>query len=100
MHMARTHIKARVSLIRRALAGEDAFYCCMHADQLHGREIANPSALQHADHLRVEIDRAREVWGVRAFEFDTWLGPYLIEQRAFRYSLDPAEYPEEFEGEI
>lgn len=97
MHMARSHIKARVSLIRRAVAGEDAFYCCMHGDRLHGGEINNPSAMQHADHLRVEIDRARKVWGVRANDFDAWLGPYLIEQQALRYSLDPAEYPEEFE---
>lgn len=100
MHMARSHIKARVSLIRRAVAGEDAFYCCMHADQLHGGEIRDPSAMQHADHLRVEIDQARDTWGVRAHAFDEWLGPYLIEQRVFRYSLDPAEYPEEFENDL
>lgn len=96
MHMSRSHIKSRVSLIHRALASKDSFYCCVNEKRLHGREIKNPTAMQHADHLRHEIDRAREVWGVRAADFDAWLGPYLVANRALRYSLDPAEYPEEF----
>lgn len=99
MNLTRNHVAYAGANLVKGVAGEPTDQCCWDIHGLHGKAVRKPTVMQLADHLRWQIEHTRNTWGVRGTEFDSWLGQWLIGQRIFRYSLDPAEYPEEFEGE-
>lgn len=99
MGLTSNHVTAYARMIKAQLAGNQAGQCCYSSGDLHGKAVRKPTIMQLADHLRERIDNARKTWGIRATQFDEWLGPYLLDEGLLKYSLDPAEYPWEFEGE-
>lgn len=100
MNLTMNHVIFAAREIQKSLAGVPVFQCCWDKHGLHGKAVRKPSIMQLADHLRWQIDHTRNTWGVRADLFDEWLGAYLLDYGMLRYSLDPAEYPEEFEGVV
>lgn len=98
MGLTSNHVTSYARQIKAQLAGQQAGQCCYSPGELHGKVVRKPTIMQLADHLRERIDNARKTWGIRAAQFDEWLGPYLVEHGLLKYSLDPAEYPWEFEG--
>lgn len=99
MNLTRNHVTSCALQIRALLDGGQPHQCCYGKGDLHGKSVRKPTVMQLADHLRERIEVARQTWGVRAELFDLWAANFLIEHGLFKYSLDPAEYPWEFEGE-
>jgi len=99
MNLTRNHVSYAVNQIVKSLSGEMPDQCCWDNRGLHGKAVRKPTVMQLADHLRWQIDRTRQAWGNRAALFDAWIVATLIDYGVFRYSLDPEEYPEEFESE-
>jgi len=98
MNLTRNHVKYAVVQITKALAGETPDQCCWDKSGLHCKAIRKPTVMQLADHLRWQIDHSRTAWGVRAGLFDEWVGAYLLDHGVLKYSLDPDEYPGEYEA--
>lgn len=98
MNLTRNHVKYAVTQITKALAGEPPSQCCWDKYGLHGKAVKKPSVMQLADHLRWQLDHSRTAWGVRADLFDEWVAAYLLDHGVLKYSLDPDEYPWEFEA--
>lgn len=98
MALTSNHVTAYARAIKAQLEGKQASQCCFGKGEVHGKAVRKPTIMQLADHLRERIEYARKTWGVHADQFDEWLGPYLLETGLLKYSLDPAEYPWEFEG--
>lgn len=97
MALTSNHVTSYGRQIKSQLEGKQASQCCFDKGGLHGKAVRKPTVMQLADHFRERIGNARKTWGVHADQFDEWLGGFLLDEGLLKYSLDPAEYPWEFE---
>lgn len=100
MNLTRNHVVYAVGQIDKALAGEPAYQCCWDKHGLHGKAVRKPTVMQLADHLRWQLDHSRTTWGIRGGLFDEWVSAYLLDHGVLKYSLDPVEYPWEYENKV